>query len=139
MIYSLSPGLFDCFPAFDELLAEIKRVACVLDRDIRVRDLRVEAKRNNQPSFYKGWAYPLTRLRDGKGTTYHRDGLIRMQIGGACGEEDVIRLYAHELRHIGQFHRGRRRFGAMTINPMSDDASEDDAVDFEDCVLERIG
>jgi hypothetical protein len=139
VIYSLSPGLLDVFPALDELLAEIKRIACKLDRDIRTRDLRVEARRNTQPDFYKGWAYPVTRLRDGNGTTYHGDGLVRLHVGANCDEADVVRLYAHELRHIGQFHRGRKAYGTMTISPLSQQASERDAERFEARVLKRIG
>lgn len=138
MIYAFSPGLVDCFPGVDELLTKVKGVACKLDRDIRTRDLRVEARRNNQPGFFKGWAYPLTRAREGQRVTYHQDGLIRMYVGAQCVDEEIVRLYAHELRHIGQFHRGRRQYGTMTIHPMSQEASEHDADDFEERVLVRL-
>lgn len=138
MIYSLSPGLVDAFPSIDDILGKVRKVACKLDRDISVRALRVEARRNNHPDYYKGWAYPLTRLREGRGMTYHADGLIRLQVGAQCCEHDIICLYAHELRHIGQFHRGRRRYGTMTVEPMTEEASEADAEDFEIRVLDRV-
>lgn len=138
MIYALTPGLMDAFPAVDDLLAKVRKVACKLDKDIHIRDLRVEARRNTQPRYFTGWAYPLTRFTDGNGTTYHRDGLIRMQIGALSTDEDITRLYAHELRHIGQFHRGRARYGAMSIAPLTEDESEADADEFELRVLERV-
>lgn len=138
MIYSFTPGLVDVFPAIDELCADVKRVACRLDRDIRTRELRVDARRNNFPGTYKGWAHPVTRYSEGARTTYHSDGLIRMFIGRECGDEDIIRLYAHELRHIGQFHRGRKEYGTMTIAPLSTLDSEADAEAFEDRVLDRM-
>jgi hypothetical protein len=138
MVYSMTPGLLNAYPTLDELLTEIKRVCCALDRDISTRDLRVEARRNPSPQTYNGWAYPVTRLVERHRTTYHRDGLVRMWIGAQCCEEDIIRLYAHELRHIGQFHRGRKRYGNMTIHPLTEVGSEDDAESFEARVLERM-
>lgn len=138
MVYSMTPGLLNAYPTLDELLTEIKRVSCRLDRDITTRDLRVEARRNTHPKTFTGWAYPRTRFREGHRTTYHRDGLVRLSIGAECGDEDIIRLYAHELRHIGQFHRGRKLYGNLTIHPLTDTASEDDAASFEVRVLERM-
>lgn len=138
MTYSLSPGLIDSFPWVDNLFARVRRVACRLDRDICVRDLRVEAQCNAQPEFYRGLAYPVTRRYVGTRATYHADGLIRLYIGARCDEEDIICLFAHELRHIGQFHRGRQRYGAMTVDPLSNEDSEADAHDFELRVLDRV-
>lgn len=137
MTYSISPGLLDLFPGLDELLVRVRSVACSLDRDIRVSDLRVEARKHRGEAVYQGWAHPRASSVIGGRTVRHRDGLVRLAIGSGCEDEDIIRVFAHELRHIGQFHRGRRHYGQLSL-AMCEVASEQDAEDFEDRVLERL-
>lgn len=134
-MYSISPGLMDAYPKMDELLCDIKTAACTLDSMIGTRDLRVEARLHHAECRYFGWAYPFQTKTEGKRITRHADGLVRLYIGRGCNSEDVIRLYAHELRHIGQFHIGRARHGYLTLDPMTVTLSEDDAEAFEDSVL----
>ncbi|WP_028058441.1 hypothetical protein [Candidatus Solirubrobacter pratensis] len=136
----LSPGMLRYRPEVTSHIRQIKDVAVRLDRDIRLRGLRVEVTRNPHFDRYSGWAVPEvhSRSRQGYITHAHPDGLITLRIGDECGDEDIIRLTAHELRHIGQFHRGRKRYGVMTTAPLDHWESERDAEGFEDRVLERM-
>lgn len=128
----------DAFPEIYSLLIEVNMLACELDPRISTRDLRVEACKHRTPSVYYGWAYPYKSWTQGRRTTRHADGLVRLFIGEGCGAHDAIRLHAHELRHIGQFHGGRSLFGYMTVDPLSEAGSELDAQEFEERVLERM-
>lgn len=128
----------DSFPGIHKLLIEVDTLACELDSRISTRDLRIEASKHRVPGAYYGWAYPCQTRTTGRRVTYHKDGLVRLFFGNDCNSEDAIRLHAHELRHIGQFHGGRRIYGRMTLQPMSVAHSERDAEEFEEIVLDRL-
>lgn len=132
----LSSTVSCLYPFLASGIREITRCAQVLDEDIIVQNLLIEVRAHWKPSTFCGMAFP--ERSSWKRGTYrsHADGRILLTIGAGIHEEDLIRLLSHELRHIGQFHRGIERFGFMTAQYMTDEACEDDAYDFEDYVLE---
>lgn len=138
MRVSCSVGV-DCeFPQIRSLLNDIKRVSKEKDRNIRVRDLFVDVRLSKSHDKFNGWAHPEAFSVRRSQFRWHDDGWIQMSLGFHCSDRDVIRLFSHELRHIGQFNKGKRRYGVLTINPMTPQESEDDAYDFEERILELM-
>lgn len=138
MQVSCSAGI-DCeFPDLRLLLNDVKAVVREVDRDLRVRGLFVETRLSPSHSDFNGWAHPDNFSVRRNNFRYHPDGWVQMSLGFECGERDIIRLFAHELRHISQFNRGKKKYGTLTINPLSIEESEDDAYDFELRVLDLM-
>lgn len=120
-------------------LSEVVGACRVIDGDLRTRDLLVEARCHPFALLYRGWAYPDVVSRSRGHTRLHRNGRILLSIGDQVEFEEVARVFAHELRHIAQFHRGFKRLGYLTANHMTLEDSEADAYGFEDRVLGRMG
>lgn len=132
----LSSTVSCIYPFLASGIREITRLCQALDEDIVVQNLLVEVRAHWKPTTYCGRAYPdYASWKNGQ-RRIHSDGRILLTVGAGIGEEDLTRLLAHELRHIGQFHRGVQRCGFMTADYLTDEDCEDDAYDFEDYVLE---
>lgn len=132
----LSSTVSCIYPFLASGIREITRLSQALDENIIVQNLLIEVRAHWKPSTFCGRAYPdYASWKHGQRRT-HSDGRILLTIGAGVGEEDLIRLLSHELRHIGQFHRGIERCGYMTADYLDDDVCENDAYDFEDYVLE---
>jgi hypothetical protein len=138
----ISANLKNHFPGIEALLKEIGKFAKSLDKDIRTRDLYVEAKCCPNYTEFGGTAHPFTLTYDRrwgrKQWLCHPPGKITMSIGIWTEETDVARLFGHELRHIGQFKRGSNEFGHLTIDPLALKQAESDAYEFEEYVAERF-
>lgn len=98
------------------------------DSDLRIGELYVSVRRYDDPDGYVGNAWPEEFP--------HADGKITLSIGDNIPEQDIIKLFAHELRHIGWFHRGRKRYHEFDC-PLTEVEAENDAEQFERKILER--
>jgi len=133
-----SAGVECEFPDLRPLLNDVKGLIRSIDGNVRVRDLLVETRLSPSQEAFNGWAHPeIFSVRRSRFRS-HDSGWIQMSLGVECSERDIIRLFAHEMRHISQFNRGRKRYGTLTINPMTVIDSEDDAYDFELRVLDLM-
>lgn len=135
----LSPRLQAAFPWLRDEASAIVRECRRVDRDLRTGDLLVEARCHPRVARFQGWAHPqaFSWFRDQPRT--HENGRIQLVVGEAIRRTDFVRLLAHELRHIGQFHRGKREFGYLTSEHMTDAECENDAYLFEYKILDRLG
>lgn len=138
MRVSCSVGVRCEFPDIEVLLDETKRVCREKDRNIRVRDLFVDVRLSKSHDKFNGWAHPEEYSVRRNQFRWHENGWIQMSLGFECSDLDIVRLFSHELRHISQFNRGLRKFGILTIEPMTPQESEDDAYDFEERILELM-
>lgn len=135
MEVACSAGIECEFPGIRSLLDDIKRVVKEKDRHVRVRHLFVDVRLSRKPDNFNGWAHPHTySVRWGQYRS-HENGWIQMSLGYECKEMDIVRLFAHELRHNGQFHRGKSLLGVMCTYPLSQEESEDDAYEFEERIV----
>jgi hypothetical protein len=138
MQVSCSAGV-DCeFPHIRPLLNDVKRVVREKDRHVRVSGLYVDVRLSRRHDRYNGWAHPDTySIRWGQ-LRVHDNGWVQMSLGASCSDKDIIRLFAHELRHIGQFNRGKSLIGVLSTYPLNQQQSEDDAYDFEGRILDLM-
>jgi hypothetical protein len=118
-------------PVTSTVLFEVAKVCTELDSDLCLDGLYIEGQINKRPEYYGGIAYPSTLTKTRKQTVFHPDGKIVLNFSRSNNFEEVVRLFAHELRHIGQFHRGRETHDYMTIQPLTSNESEEDAYWFE--------
>lgn len=133
-------------PGLDDRLWEIACASKEADPDITLMGLMVKIRRSRYVDYWNGHAWPYEHspwdyedLRRYEGRVeVHPAGKITMSIGEEVPDEDVDRLFAHELRHIGQFHRGRKQFGYLTTDHMGLYEVEPDALGFEQAILERM-
>jgi hypothetical protein len=66
------------------------------------------------------------------------NGKITMTICPDINDSGLVRLFSHELRHIAQFHRGRKKFGTLTIDPLRPHEAEMDAYEFEEAMVAKL-
>lgn len=135
---AISSRVLSEHPSLEERLWAVAVHAKEADPDIKLMGLHVRACRSPKPGHWNGWAHPRE-----ESVLYHRHlihpaGRIDMRIGINVPEEDIIRLFAHELRHIGQFHRGRKLYGYLTTDPMAEADIEPDCHDFEKFILKKF-
>jgi hypothetical protein len=135
---ALSKGAVDTLPYISLVLYEISALAVEIDPDIGLSGLYVEGQISKKPTHYSGVAYPSTLSIKRKHTIFHPNGKIALSFARRNSFEEIVRLFGHELRHIGQYHRGRETHECMTIRPLTGDESEEDAYWFEDQLWERI-
>lgn len=139
MLIRVSPRLHEAIPTIEKEFKRVYRVAKRLDPDIgRVTPLYVSARCSRHLDYTSGHAFPETfsRLRSGEFIA-HPPGRITLSIGEIAYEVDRLSLYAHELRHIGQFYRGWALTGRLSAEHLGREA-ELDAREFEEKVLNRI-
>lgn len=118
-------------------------MARVADPDIRADYIYVEGRCCSDPLCFSGTAHPFVSTWDtrwGKRRYIsHPAGKITFTIGTNVWFSDLIRLFAHELRHIGQFNRGLQQYGVLTTDPMTNQETEADAYAFEERILAKLG
>lgn len=125
---------------FSELESDIRYIAegaKEIDPDIDDAELFIRGRCCQSP--FTGTAYPFEFSGYGSTRIFHRNGKITFQLASDTKLVDIVRLIGHELRHIGQFHRGKREHGFLTISPLREHTSELDAFSFEDVLLDHLG
>lgn len=121
-------------PGIEDLLWRVAVLAKTEDPDIKLMGLHVRAIRSTEEDHWNGWAWPEEdSILYGK-KLVHPAGRIDLRIGAKVDDAGIMQLFAHELRHIGQFHRGRQSFGYLTTDHMTT-SCEQDCYDFEDLIL----
>lgn len=137
----VSPAVREDHPMIFQHLWSVAVEAQELDPDIHLHGLFVNAKRSRLLDHWAGNAWPEERTWDArrKMLWLHPSGRITMSIGTDLYDYDIARLFAHELRHIGQFHRCRYRTGFLGTDHMADEDVEPDAIAFEEELLSKMG
>ncbi len=142
MRFNISDTVLRDHPGIEELLWSIAVHSKEEDPDITLMGLYVQVRRSRKRTHWAGNAWPTEHTRCYRTkvptVTVHPAGKITMSIGADCTQEDIIQLFSHELRHNGQFHRGRQRFGYMTCDPMPEEDIEPDCYEFEDTILTKM-
>jgi hypothetical protein len=142
MTIRVSSNLSNFIPDLKEMLYEVAACSRSLDRKIRTKHLYVEARCAPWTDDFSGTAfaeaYTIDRRWQKTKVILHENGKVTMSLGSSVGFEHVARLFAHELRHIGQFHRGKERYGFLFCVPKSEKESEIDAFCFEQKVVDRL-
>lgn len=134
----LSQSVLEDHPKINELLWATAVAAKEEDPDIHLMGLRVQVRRSCKKTFWSGHAWPCEHTTTSTGKVHvHPAGKITMSVGCDCSEQDIVQLFAHELRHIGQFHRGRYEYGYLTCDWVDYDV-EQDCYDFEDIILYKF-
>jgi hypothetical protein len=140
--FNISESVYQDHPYIEELLWNVAVHSKQADPDIKLMGLHVQVRRSRKSKHWAGNAWPNEETRVYRTRTpsliVHPAGKVTMSIAADCSERDVMRLFAHELRHIGQFHRGRRLYGYLTTAPMAEEDIEVDCYDFEDSILEKM-
>lgn len=134
-----SSSITRAFPDLEDLLWNVGVYAKNEDRDIKLMGLRVRAIKSRAPDHWYGWAHPWEESSLYGSRLIHPAGRIDLGLGSAIREQDIVRVFAHELRHIGQFHRGRKRFGYLTTEHMKESTIEQDCYDFEESIVRKFG
>jgi len=138
MQLSCSSGILCEFPDIKATIASVEKASRTLDRGIKVKNLFVEMRLSPRKDSFNGWAHPELFSVSRGNWRFHKSGWIQMSIGVDCDYIDIARVFAHELRHIAQFNRGHKKYGILTITPLTVDESEDDAYEFEEKVLNLL-
>ena len=125
----------------DYLLWEVNDVAHKLDPDIPTKDFYVGAQVSRYPTSWTGHAHPQEKYYDKRrGKTLEcPNGRVTMSFGEYVSENRIRRLFAHELRHLGQFERGRKETGQLNLRHMYRLLVEPDCIAFEGRVLREMG
>lgn len=110
------------------------------DPAIKIMGLHISIRSSSRPLHWAGQAIPEeeTYMLRPKQLIVHPAGRITMTLGDKVSYTNTIRLFAHELRHIGQYHRGRKEYGYLTTEWMPESQVEKDAYAFEDEILDRM-
>lgn len=132
-------AVLTAFPDIDDTLWDIAVHAKSLDHDIKLTGLRVRVIKSRYPMHWYGWAHPLEESRLYGSKLIHPAGRIDLGIGVEVDRESIICLMAHELRHIGQYHRGRQMYGYLTTQHMKESGIERDCYEFEEQVAKSFG
>lgn len=129
-------------PGIEDLLWRVAVNAKEEDPDITLMGLHVQVRRSRHDDYWAGNAWPTEHTRvyrtSPASIITHPAGKVTMSLGAAISDRDIIRVFAHELRHIGQFHRGRQKYGYMTCSPMLEEDIEPDCYEFEDLILDKL-
>lgn len=129
------------FPHIEDWLDEIAYWAYQEDGDIDLDNLLVSVRIGRRPTLWSGQAWPYSTSLDrrtGK-RRRHSSGHIGLSLGRRNRKSEITRIFAHELRHIGQFARGREKLGYLTSSHMSNREGERDARLFEQRVMKHMG
>lgn len=137
----VSPAVLEDHPMIYQHLWSVGVEAQELDPDIHLHGLFVWARRSRKDGYYAGNAWGSERTWDArcKQLILHPAGKITMSLASDLYDYDIARVFAHELRHIGQFHRGRYRTGFLGTEHMPDREVEPDALAFEERLLSKMG
>lgn len=132
-------AIAQAFPDLEDLLWNIGVYAKNADHDIKLMGLRVRVLKARKADNWYGWAHPFEESVLYGNRLIHPAGRIDLGLGSKTSKEEVIRVFSHELRHIGQFHRGRQIFGYLTTEHMNPPHIEEDCYEFEDCIVGKFG
>jgi hypothetical protein len=137
----ISSSILKAHPSIEDTIWKTLVAAVYLDEDIRIEGLFIRVTKAKADGDYFGWAYPDERTWIGKKSIAHPGGRIDLRLGVKVSKRAITTLFAHELRHIGQFHRGRKKLGFFSADYLDDRLCETDCFEFEKRVLEtlRIG
>lgn len=135
-----SPRILSCHPGIVDLLLSVHRAARELDEDIPVDGIRVDVRAARWPGSWAGTAYRQTSSLDRRyRRRVHGGGRITMRVGDDVADRSIVRIFAHELRHLGQFQRGAQQTGRLQIVGMTARVYERDCRTFEGRVLDHMG
>lgn len=137
MRVAISRGVVTLRPELEDQLWAVACHAKEADHDIKLTGLHVQIRKACQPEHWAGLAWPKEETWRYNRIVVHPAGRIDLSIGTGVQASSIIRLFAHELRHIGQFHRGRKIYGYLTTEHMYEDEIEPDCYDFEEYVLQK--
>lgn len=145
MNFNFSSTVERFHPRLRDDLKEISEAARWLDSDIKHRGVLVCARMaptGRDPDSFSGMAWPnessIVMYGPRPGLWQHPRGRIDLRLAHCMSWEDKVRLFAHELRHLGQFHQGWRNGGDSICLPYSPKTAEADAYAFENLVLETL-
>lgn len=139
MRIDVSPAISRAFPDLDELLWNVGVYSKESDWDIKLMGLYVRIKKHRFATQWYGWAHPQEESTLYGRRFIHPAGRIDLGVGCSVGEDEIVRLFAHELRHIGQFHRGRKIYGYLTTEHMKEQRVESDCYEFEEYIAKKFG
>lgn len=137
MRVSISKGVLKHRPELENQLWNIGCYAKEIDPDIKLMGLHVRVIKARNKGHWYGWAHPEEESTHYRKKLIHPAGRIDLSIGESVSDIALVRLFAHELRHIGQFHRGRKLRGYLTCEYMKDGEVEPDCYRFEDDIVRR--
>jgi hypothetical protein len=136
---SITTAVLLAHPDIEDILWSTMVHAMDADWAIRASGLHVRVRKAPEDRMWWGWAYPEEHSTFYRKRLVHPAGRITLTIGNDVSKRDIVRLVAHELRHIGQFHRGRKLTGFLTAGWMDDDEVEPDCYAFEEHVIKQYG
>ena len=123
----------------EERLWEIAVHSKTVDPEIKLSGLHVRVLPARSIGIWSGWALPREESSWYNGKLIHPAGRINLYLSEGMGEGSLVRLFSHELRHIGNFHRGRQQYGYLTDKHMKPDLVEPDCHEFEEIILREVG
>jgi hypothetical protein len=134
----ISQSIQKAHPNLERILWRTACIAKEYDNEITISGLFVRVTKS--PSLYwSGNADPLEETVLYNKIICHPAGRVNLKLTGGMVERSVIILFAHELRHIGQFNKGRRKYGVlMTEITESDYLIEKDAYTFEKKIADIV-
>lgn len=139
MIIELSQTLQQTRPHLADWISEAAYWCQSVDPDIDLDGLHISVRQSRKLRNWTGAAWPhsvsLDRRRHKR--RKHPSGRVTLTIGKLVPRAEVARITAHELRHIGQFARGRKLIGHLTCM-MGDRESECDSLIFEGKVMRAM-
>lgn len=121
---------------------ELWQTACFAkdqDPDIMLMGLLVRVKLASEKDYWAGITYPEEESVYYGKKYIHPAGRINLYLGSDVTSRNKAILMAHELKHVGQFHRGRKLKGFLNLDHMhSDDEIEEDCIFFEKEIANKI-
>lgn len=137
MRVDVSSSIQRTYPAIEDVLWNVGVYSKQADWDIKLMGLHVQIRKHKASTSWGGWAFPHEDSSYYSTKRVHPAGRIDLSIGLMVPEIDIVRLFAHELRHIGQFHRGRKIHGYLTTEWMSESDVEPDCHEFEEYIVQK--
>jgi hypothetical protein len=115
------------------------RTACMAkeqDNDIMISGLLVRIVKSKD-LYWTGSADPHEESILYKKKLIHPAGRIDLRLTTGMIQRSIVVLFAHELKHIGQFHRGRKKNGVLSVEG-ADYLIEEDCILFEKQIAEAV-
>jgi hypothetical protein len=134
----MSDAIKKLYPALAWDLRFIHQDACALDPDIPEDRFLVYVRKSRRDDYWNGHAYPYKATKRYGKRVEHLNGRITMSLGGDIDHADIVRIFSHELRHLGQYARGRKALGFLTNANMPISEREPDCLRFEGRVLKAM-
>lgn len=126
-------------PNLETILWHTACIAKSHDNDIMIGGLLVRITKS-PTTYWSGVAYPLEETCLYNKKLIHPAGRIDLRVTTGMITRSIATLFAHELKHIGDFHRGRKRCGVLSdegdIRPLF--AIEDECIKFEKMIAAQV-